>query len=138
KKLSKKTILIGSILTLLILLLLIFSLIFIFRQQNNKISPQTAYIYQDGILIEKIFLSQVGVPFSLELHNDQGGFNKIEIRLGEIGISEASCPDQICVHQGFISDSYLPITCLPNRIVIMLKDTATDDIHTEVPDAVSY
>lgn len=52
--------------------------------------------------------------------------NTIQIQDGQIRVLEAECPDQTCVHMGFLSDSGLPIVCLPNRLVIQFSDTAVD------------
>ena len=37
-----------------------------------------------------------------------------------------TCPDKICVQQGFLHDSRLPVTCLPNRIVITLEPSGEE------------
>ena len=46
-----------------------------------------------------------------------GGFNTVTVRDGKIAVTEASCPDQYCVHQGFVNRGR-DIVCLPNRLVI--------------------
>ena len=33
-------------------------------------------------------------------------------------MKSADCPDQVCVHQGWISDSTVPIVCLPHQVII--------------------
>ena len=43
------------------------------------------------------------------------------------------------VHQGFISTSLLPITCLPNRLVIRVREeVSVPDDTAPVPDGVTY
>ena len=49
-----------------------------------------------------------------------GGQNLLNICDGSAIVSEASCPDKICVHQGPISRSGETITCLPNRVMITI------------------
>ena len=74
-----------------------------------------ADIYQSGELLETIRLDTVTDEYTFEV------------------------PDQICVHQGFISTSLLPITCLPNRLVIRVREEAVClDDTTLVPDGVTY
>ena len=46
-----------------------------------------------------------------------GGFNTVTVRDGKIAVTEASCPDQYCVRQGFCNGGR-DIVCLPNRLVI--------------------
>ena len=57
---------------------------------------------------------------------------------GSIGIITADCPDKLCVHQGFISDSRLPITCLPNRLVIQLRPENQEKIDSITADMITY
>ncbi|MGN0159442.1 MAG: NusG domain II-containing protein [Brotaphodocola sp.] len=45
-----------------------------------------------------------------------GGTNHLIIENGTARISEASCPDKVCVHQGRIQMNGQVIVCLPNRM----------------------
>jgi len=56
----------------------------------------------------------------------QGRTNTVQILDGRICVQAAECPDQTCVHMGYLSDSGLPIACLPNRLVIQFADTELD------------
>ena len=47
-----------------------------------------------------------------------GDTNVCEIRGGRAHMVSADCPDQLCVHQGYIDEKGGIITCLPNRVVI--------------------
>lgn len=76
-----------------------------------------ARITRDGILLEEIDLSRVDEPYSIALE-DGSGLNTVLVEPGRIRISEADCPDQICVNQGYISDSTVPIVCLPHRLMV--------------------
>ena len=50
----------------------------------------------------------------------------MEVRAGAIRVSEADCPDKICVGMGWLTDGAFPIVCLPHRLMIRLKGTAAD------------
>ncbi len=76
-----------------------------------------ARITRDGVLLEEIGLDQVDRPRSFALE-DGSGSNTVTVERGRICISEADCPDQICVRQGWISDGTVPIVCLPHRLMI--------------------
>lgn len=52
--------------------------------------------------------------------------NTIEICDGKIRVSEAECPDQVCVHTGWLSSSAIPIVCLPNHLVITFTSENSD------------
>lgn len=98
-----------------------------------------ADIYQSGELLETIRLDTVTDEYIFEVPGEGGASNTVCVRPGSIAIISANCPDQICVHQGFISTSLLPITCLPNRLVIRVREEAVClDDTTLVPDGVTY
>jgi len=46
-----------------------------------------------------------------------GGSNTITVKDGKIAVTEADCPDQYCVKQGFCN-SGAQIVCLPHKLVI--------------------
>ena len=59
-----------------------------------------------------------------------GDTNVCEIRDGEVCMTEADCPDQICVHSVPITEKGGSIVCLPNHIVLRVIDS--DDAGREV------
>ena len=60
------------------------------------------------------------------LPSPDGGFNTITILGGKIAVTEADCPDQYCVKQGFCN-SGVQIVCLPHGLVIsFLNDAGID------------
>ena len=90
---------------------------------------EIACIYQDGTLIEQINLNTVTHPYSFTVTTEQGGANTISVEPGRICISDANCPDHVCVDTGWINNSVVPIVCLPNRLTIQIEsetDTGVD------------
>lgn len=122
----------GALLCILLLLFMGSILCILFGNSSTK--AYTAHIYQDGQLIKTIDLSAVSESSQFTLETADGGYNTIEIRRGEIAVTAASCPDHVCMRQGFIHNSLLPITCLPNRLVIELKENTP----LPTPDAITY
>ena len=59
--------------------------------------------------------------------------NIVEIRDGTVFMAEASCSNQVCVHQGAIRRSNQTIVCLPNRVVVSIVGSQRDSM-----DDVSY
>ena len=56
------------------------------------------------------------------LTGDYGTFN-LEVKDGQIKAIDVECPNQICVHTGWISKSYpFPIICIPNNIVVTIDE----------------
>lgn len=89
----------------------------------RKLTPQPAQIAkisQKGQVLQEIDLTQVEEPYSFVIEGEDGALNTVQVEPGRICISEASCPDQICVHQGWISDGSEPIVCLPNQVIIQI------------------
>ncbi len=50
-----------------------------------------------------------------------GGQNRLVIRDGYADVTEATCPDQICVHQAPISQTGETIVCMPNRVIVTIE-----------------
>ena len=78
-----------------------------------------AEITVDGQVVERIDLSRVTEGYSFPVEGPWGS-NTVEVEPGRIRVSAADCPDQVCVRQGWVSDSASPIVCLPHRLVIQL------------------
>lgn len=106
----------------------------IFIYTHKADGTLTAKVYQDGTLIKTIDLSAVTESYSFTVESENGAYNTIEVRPGEIAVVEASCPDKVCINMGFIKNPSLPISCLPNKLVIQLENTNT----VNEPDGISF
>ena len=69
------------------------------------------------------------VLYTLSLDKDQsltiaapnGGSNTVTVEQGRVCVSHATCPDQVCVKQGWVDSAATPIVCLPNGLVIHVQ-----------------
>lgn len=77
-----------------------------------------AIISRDG---EEIYRLSLQEETHLSLEYNAGQTNEVVIRGGKVSVSNASCPDQLCVHQGKISKKGETIVCLPHKLVIEIK-----------------
>lgn len=102
------------------LLLIIISLLVLLIHERLGETAKTAQIIQDGQVIQTIDLQNVKEPYEFEITAKNGGHNTIRVENGKIGIIHASCPDKICVKQGFITNGTLPIVCLPNKLSVVV------------------
>jgi len=59
---------------------------------------------------------------------DNGTYNVLEIKDGQVNMTEASCPDQICVNHAHIHYSSETIVCLPNKLVVEIVNGEDDDL----------
>lgn len=57
-----------------------------------------------------------------------GGTNLLVIENGEAYLSEANCPDLLCVKQGKIRYNGQTITCLPNRLTVTVEGGESDGV----------
>lgn len=74
---------------------------------------------RSGTLVLEKALAEEG---EYEILGSEGQRNTIRIEEGGVRMTEASCPDQLCVHQGTIRDSAGVIVCLPHRLVVRLTE----------------
>lgn len=126
---------------IIVLLVLIFigctAWILAYKSDNEHL---IADIYQDGELLQSIDLNAVTDSYTFSVTGKSGGSNTVEVRHGSIAVISADCPDKLCVRQGFISTSLLPVTCLPNHLVIQIrKSPAGNESEQELtPDIITY
>lgn len=104
--------LIGGILLLAILL---GSFQFLRRQERSSL----AVVTQDGEQLGSYILS---VDKELTFTDARGGRNVLQIKNGKACMSEADCPDKLCMRQKGISRTGESIICLPHRLVIEIKN----------------
>ncbi|MDD6572258.1 MAG: NusG domain II-containing protein [Thermoflexaceae bacterium] len=128
---EKKAAIIAVIFILIVLLLSAASLFSMNYYTKNE--AKIARIYQDGTLLYTIDLDAVTESQELTIHGENGAYNVILVEPGYISMKEASCPDHLCVHMGKISTAVLPITCLPNKVVISIWGNSPDSL-----DSIAY
>lgn len=125
-----------ALITLALIALMVIVCIFLIIHSyspDEKAVSHIVSVYQNGILVKSIDLS-VCENESFTIYGEGEAYNTIEVKDGEICVASASCPDKICVRQGFTGKtSLLPVTCLPNRVVIVVGNAADADT-----DAISY
>ncbi len=78
----------------------------------------TAKVYQDGKLLYSFRLPGDGEAQEFLVENENGGKNTVRVSKEGISVSEANCPDQVCVKRGTVFYSEIPIVCMPNKLVI--------------------
>lgn len=110
------------IITIMVVSIILFLSFMFFAQQTNHLM---AHISIDKKTVGLIDLDTNGIheyPAPL-------GPVRIEVLNGKIRMLESSCPDQLCVHQGFLDNSNGSIICIPNHLVIELdQPTAYDGV----------
>ena len=77
-----------------------------------------AEVTVDGKLVETLDLSK---DQEITVHGARGGVNRLVVQEGAVWCEEASCPDQVCVHQGKQSRDGELIVCLPSLMIVQIK-----------------
>lgn len=109
-----------AILFLVLMILGAGSLILI---KNNLKPGNEAEVYVDGSLVQTIDMTRDDIY----LFDTSYGTNTVVVEGGEIRVSEADCPDKICMNMGGVSRSGETITCLPHKLVIEVHNDKKND-----------
>ena len=106
---------------LLVLALSVFLVVELTRREGAYV-----VVSIDGGEVCRYSLSEDG-EFTLN-----GGTNTLVISGGKAYISEADCPDGLCVSQGKISRTGQTVVCLPNRVMLRIVGAEDADVELEV------
>ena len=102
---------------LLLLALVLYLVLGAFRTEGGAVVVRV-----DGVETERHALSEDGVyPLN-------GGSNILVISDGQAWLSEANCPDLLCVRQGKIHYTGQSIICLPNRLTVTVEGGESGDV----------
>ena len=55
-----------------------------------------------------------------------------EVREGQIAFVKSDCPDQICVRTGFLSRPGQMAACLPNSLILVMKNRIANDDDLDI------
>ena len=80
----------------------------------NRAPAIVVEVSVDGVIAQEIDLSKDG---EYVIQGFDNGSNTLIIENGQAWISDATCPDKVCIHQGKISRSGEMIVCLPNMMI---------------------
>ena len=105
-----------------VLLVAALALFFVMRslQARDTGTGAQAVVTVDGKEIGRYPLKKNGT-FPLN-----GGTNILVVENGEAWVSEANCPDKVCMGMGKISRNGEFIACLPNRLLVVVEGAAED------------
>ncbi len=87
--------------------------------QLQSTKEPIAQITMDGKIIGTYSLSENQIIY---IPSKEKWTNQFEIKDGVIYMLEANCPDEICVHHKPISKNGETIVCLPNKVVVVIKN----------------
>ena len=89
-----------------------------------------AVVYVDGRATASYPLDR---DTTVRLDNPNGSYNVLVIRDGKADVTEAGCPDKICVLMHAIQYDGESIICLPNRTEIRIEGGEPSGVDALVP-----
>ncbi|WP_143319158.1 NusG domain II-containing protein [Clostridium sp. HBUAS56010] len=98
-------------------ILIIAGILFFANQIIFSKPAKNAVISVDGEVVKTLNLNK---DADMTITGYSGGTNRIIVKNGEIQVSEASCPDKVCVHQGWVKHTGENIVCLPNHMIVQI------------------
>ena len=87
-------------------------------QKNNTGGEASAVVTIDGRRYGAYPLSK---DITERIDFPDGTYNILVISEGYADVTEASCPDQICVHHNRIKYTGESIVCLPNKLIVEIE-----------------
>ena len=102
---------------------------------------------KDIIFLVVVFIGLAGIAAGFYLtHQDTGASvevivdgpiqkdgkttNLLVIKDGKADVTEADCPDKLCVHQKAISKTNETIVCLPNKVVVQVIGAGESELDS--------
>ena len=90
-----------------------------------------AYVYSDNKLVGEYTLTEnYKTEFTVDIGS--GRYNTVHIEDGKVWIHDATCPDKICLNQGKISHDGELIVCLPNKLLVQIKDNQESEDELDI------
>jgi len=81
-----------------------------------------AVVKSEGKIIDTLNLNKDGTY----IYKNDKGYNTVEIKDGKVCVIESDCPNQDCVHKGYINRNNESIVCLPHRFEVTVKSNVDD------------
>lgn len=92
---------------------------FFVNHLNNRKPAALVEVSIDGETVASYDLNK---DLDTVIEGYHGGTNHLIIQNGQAWISEATCPDKVCIHQGRITMNGELLVCLPNRVIVTITE----------------
>lgn len=92
---------------------------------NEKRTGSKVIILQNGEETGSYNLSENDTVIVCD---EDGGYNLILISNSEVRVTDADCPDKLCIRQREISRNGESIICLPHKLVVMIESPEESDL----------
>lgn len=96
----------------------------IYRQMQPKEPAMSAVVSISGVDVCTVDLSKDAEPYDIDLGALFGVGVVLEVKDHEVHFKSSTCPDQICVHAGWLWRDMDIAVCMPNQVSVMVMPTA--------------
>ncbi len=108
----------------IIIVIVVTALLMLGLYIKKDTAGKTAVITQNNVILKRIRLDQLTERFTMDYAGQYPG--TLEAENGSIRFSYAECPDQVCVHTGWISRPGQIAVCLPAGVIIKIEGESDD------------
>ncbi|MBP1906866.1 hypothetical protein J2Z32_003531 [Paenibacillus turicensis] len=92
--------------------------------EKNHNETKVAKITVDGKLYKTVNLTEKEQTIEVKTED---GFNTLKVHDYGIEMTDADCPDKVCLSFGFIERNGGTIVCLPHKLMVEIVDTAAGE-----------
>ena len=96
---------------------------------ENRKNGKFVEITVNGEVYQRIPLNE---DKTIQVETEEDNFNEVTIEDGKVYMSDSSCKDHLCENMGHVSIVGVPITCLPNKVVVTIKGEDDKQIDSVV------
>ena len=104
---------------LAVVLLTVFGIGWLVQHRMLGNSGPAAVVQYNGEIIHRLPLNR---ETSVVVGDRDGDYNIVTVKDGKVSVTEANCPDQICVYIGQISTVEEVIACLPHGMIVYIEE----------------
>lgn len=104
---------------LAVILLAVFGIGWLVQHRMLGSSGPVAVVQYNGEIIHRLPLDR---ETSVLVGDRDGDYNVVTVKDGKVSVTEANCPDQICVYIGQISTVEEVIACLPHGMIVFIDE----------------
>lgn len=80
----------------------------------------------DGEIVKRFDLPQEDL-IEYKVQVDEDDYNVVQVLGSKAQVSEATCPEQIDVHDGWIDNPGEMLVCIPNKVVVKIVGNQQDE-----------
>ena len=103
---------------ILVAVILIIALLWVIFITFTKVEGAEAVITVHGKIYKTLPLNE---DTTVTVEDESGHHNVVAIKDGKVTMTEANCPDILCVKQGSIHYNHESIVCLPHKVVVEIQ-----------------